>query len=146
VTDHDRRRGLIKAYELLGQIITDWDATDGRLEAWAHGVRSSTGDRGPKGAYSNPTAAQALMRDHFGRDYRDLHRKADQVVRHVFDLEHLRVTTMQDVIPAEPQNRGLSQCANAHGWCQEWATKAGRCPSCYEYLRRTGRDRTEPRD
>ena len=46
--------------------------------------------------------------------------------------------------PAEvtKHNASLSKCANQFGCPDDaWACKAGRCLTCYEYNRRTGRDR-----
>ena len=41
-------------------------------------------------------------------------------------------------------NVGLSKCVNAFGCPDDsWGCKAGRCVPCYEYLRRTGRDRSK---
>jgi hypothetical protein len=44
---------------------------------------------------------------------------------------------------AKKRQNTLTDCANAHGCPDEaWGWKAGRCGTCYQYRRRTGRDRT----
>lgn len=41
-------------------------------------------------------------------------------------------------------NAGLAKCANQFGCPDDaWASKAGRCQACYEYNRRTQRDRVK---
>lgn len=138
----DRQRAIAVAIEILSTLESEWPQVDRNLTQWAHGLRSSSGDRGPKGSYSNPTAAAALMRDKFGRQRADAYRWVDSIYSAAVNLDMVRREAVDPPVPPTPEERGLASCCNLHG-CPEdaWGYKAGRCQACYDYHRRTGRDR-----
>lgn len=110
-----------------------------RLRDWSNGGSGGGGPK-PKNQVSDPTGTEALGRDQFAQERRLLALELEKAWRAMCEIERIRRFVMSPPPEKEPSHRGLQRCCNPHG-CDEWATKAGRCESCYKYLRRNDRDR-----
>lgn len=118
------------------------------LAEWAGGVSAGGGGRRSIGGHSDPTGNRAMIGDDTARLARlavDDH--LTHILRLLRDDDHLFRTVMAAVdqeIPKEPEERGLAHCCNVHGCPDDaWADVAGRCPACYKYFRKNGRDRRQ---
>ena len=131
---------LDRDLDLLARLRADLPHLVATLRDWSAGIRSGGGAGG--GGVGDPTGHAALTTDEWAGRRRDLERRVATIHAAVLDLEKIRREVIDPPPPTEPAARGLVHCANIHGCPDDaWATKAGRCDTCYGYQRRTGRDR-----
>jgi hypothetical protein len=110
------------------------------LRDWSAGASNSSSGPSPKNQVSRPTEAQALGHDQWAQLRAKLVEHLQLADRAMREVERIRREVMDPPPERLPVERGLVRCANVHG-CDAWAEKAGRCDTCYRYLRRTDRDR-----
>lgn len=127
----------------LARLERDINILQLRLHAWAKdGYPSGGSSIGSKGGFSDPTGNAALGRDEVRADREEFETLIEEVSSKFLRLESIRKKYVDVQTATATHNAGLVACANQHG-CpdQAWATKAGRCPTCYEYKRVNQRDR-----
>lgn len=112
------------------------------LRDFAAGVSSSGGGAGATNAISDPTGNGALAVDEWAM----MRQEVSDLVRRI-SLDAHRLVIIQRVALEPPvatarANVGLAKCANIHG-CDNWASKAGRCETCYRFNREHGHDRRQ---
>ncbi len=132
---------------LVATLHTDFPALQGRLALWSRDGYP-TGSSGTRrgGTIGDPTASAVLASDEVRRDRQRL----EELVVRAHDLlkeaDTIRGRYMSAAAQVTKHNQALTKCANIHGCPDDgWASKAGRCATCYEYVRRTERDRTTRR-
>ncbi len=111
------------------------------LRDFAAGVGSGGGPT-PKNSISDPTGNQALAIDEWAL----MRQEVSDLVRRISTDAHrliiIQRVALEPALPKAPADRGIAACCNLHGCPSDaWADVAGRCRTCAEYLRRTGRDR-----
>lgn len=145
----EREQHLTIAADHMARIQRDHLKVVGRLRDWSAGI-GGTGGPQPKNSISDPTGQTALAVDEFGTARNRLEALIDEVCRRLDRIEVIRrevmapPPTLEEVERERTNQRadGLQPCANQHGCPDEgWATKAGRCETCYKYRARNGQDR-----
>lgn len=132
---------LDRDLDLLARLRADLPRVVATLRDWSSGIRSGGAASGA-GSVSDPTGHAALTADEWaGRRHR-LERLVATIHAAALNAERIRADVLAPPVERAPAARGLVHCANLHGCPDDaWATKAGRCDTCYGYQRRTGRDR-----
>lgn len=111
------------------------------LRDFSAGIRSGGGP-GARNAVSDPTGNAALATDEWALARRHLERHIRAIDAAAAACDAIRRQALTPPPPATPAARGIPKCANPHGCPDDaWADTAGRCATCYEYLRRNDRDR-----
>jgi hypothetical protein len=116
------------------------------LVEWARDVQRGYPERSPgfsdggggRGT-SDPTASMALSGKDYLKEVDEICRQVDKAFADLLSLD----SRTQKLMPDEPvvgRQNTITQCANCKEDCLPRA-KAGRCPKCYEFWRRNGRDR-----
>jgi hypothetical protein len=130
---------------LVHTLSTDFVALQKRLALWSRdGYPTGQGGSRTKGAIGDPTASAVIASDDIRKDRDRLTTLVIQAHDCLKEADIIRLRYMTSSVKAAKHNAGLTKCANMHG-CPEnmWGAKAGRCLNCYEYQRRTGRDRNK---
>lgn len=135
---------LTDAGQLLARLAQQLPDLERRLTAWAKdGYPSQSGAPGGAGTISDPTAQAVVTPDRVRLDREQLHANIIRLHDIAVTLDMIRRTYMEPKPDKQPQPHTLAKCSNMHGCPDDaWADKAGRCSACYQYLRRTQRDRT----
>ena len=128
---------------IVRTLTADFATLQRRLALWSRdGYPTSSGGTRVRGGVSDPTAAAVLTPDEVRQD-RD---KLTTLITAAHDLlaeaDTIRTRYMTTTKEVQRHNQALTKCANMHGCPDDsWATKAGRCSTCYEYNRVNQRDR-----
>lgn len=141
----EQHRMLGDAIAWLGRLEADHATFVAHLRDWSGGLTSGGGPQ-PKNAVSDPTGQSALAVDEWGQMRARSAELILAVYRSAKDLEAMRREVVSPPPPREPEERGLAKCCNPNCPDDAWAEKAGRCSPCYQYKRRTDRDRRKSRE
>jgi hypothetical protein len=141
----EQRADLLTALGRLERFAHDHALIVARLRDWSAGVGGSGGPQ-PKNAVSDPTGQAAMSTDEWGQMRQRVDDLIHQAWRAACDLEDIRRQVAAPALPKEPEERGLAKCANPACPDDAWAVKAGRCDACYQFRRRTDRDRRKSKD
>jgi hypothetical protein len=128
---------------LVRTLSNDFTALQRRLALWSRdGYPTGSSATRVKGAVGDPTASAVIASDDIRKDRDRLSSLIIQAHELLKEADIIRSRYMTTTTKAVKHNASLTKCVNMHG-CPEdmWAAKAGRCLTCYEYQRRTGRDR-----
>lgn len=146
VTRNADEKALDDIIRRLLQVRKGWRTFEQRCGAWIRGGYPSTTDGGPtgKGSVSDPTAREAVN----GDEVRALLRKEREIIAHIGTQAVMLWSGWNEITQASPtkvtpKDRGIAKCGNQYGCPDDnWADKAGRCNTCYQYRYRNNRDRT----
>jgi hypothetical protein len=129
---------------LVRTLSTDFVALQKRLALWSRdGYPTGQSGSRSKGAVGDPTALAVIASDDIRKDRDRLTSLIIQAHDILKEADIIRSRYMTTTSTATKHNATLTKCANMHGCPDDmWAAKAGRCLNCYEYQRRTCRDRT----
>ena len=121
----------------------DFAALERRLLVWSRDgyPTGKTGSiRG--GQIGDPTATAVLTPDSVRNDRDRLNELILAAHETLKEADIIRRRYMAAAEQAQKHNAGLTKCGNTNGCPDDmFAAKAGRCLSCYEHHRRSGKDR-----
>lgn len=132
---------------MANTLSADFQVLQRRLALWSRdGYPSGLTGTVAGGAISDPTATAVLSPDPVRKDRERLSELVVKAHEILGEADSIRSKYMTTATQAQRHNQGLAKCANQYGCPDDaWASKAGRCSTCYEYRRRHQGDRPPKR-